>query len=389
MSGRARWVVAMGTGLAAGGAGLWWSPAVATLGGIAAGLGIWAAWWRTAQDRSGDQLLTPNLLAHRQQELHHQLETLESAQELQRGVFEVAAELVGCVDEADARVRFASALRRYWDFTAADLLVWEQGAWRSLGGAANGNPPVLGSPVALPVETGGDLVLDLSAGVKGQAAFVLRRAHPQPSLDRHRPQDHRYVAEVLRGQLALSLRRVLLYGELQALARTDPLTGTHRRWYGEARLQELVEGGRVVSVAMIDIDHFKRVNDQFGHAAGDRVLAAVGRCLKAGLRTGDLVTRLGGEEFLAILPDTGPDGATLVAERLRAAVAALADLPMNVTVSVGVASCSQDDTAAALVTRADRTLYQAKDGGRNRVVRASAKTDTHLRTTARIPISGA
>lgn len=369
-------------GLVAGGTGLILGPPVALLGGLAAAFGLWAAWWREEGLRSGGLTLSGDLLQRRRTEIGEELGTLEDAQELQRGVFEVAAELVGCVDETDARQRFGGALRRYWSFRAADLLVWEQGSWRSLGGVAEGEPPVIGSPVGLPVETGGDLVLDLSAGVKGQAAFVLRDARPQPSLSRHQPQDHRYIAEVLRGQLALSLRRVLLYGELRALARIDPLTGTHRRWYGDTRLMELVDGGRVVSVAMVDVDHFKRVNDGFGHAAGDAVLAAVGRCLTNGLRTGDLVARFGGEEFLVILPDTGPDGALLVAERLRAAIAALADLAMPVTVSIGLASCSQDETAAALVARADKALYQAKNTGRNRVLRAG-DDEGILRTTAR------
>ena len=296
------------------------------------------------------------------------LALMEDLIELQRGVFEVSAELVGCVDEDDARARFTAAMRRWWDADAVDLMLWERGAWRSLGETAHGPPPMLSVPVQMPPVGGGDLVLDLSPAVSGQAALILRRARPQPTLDGRSEAEQRYVAEILRGQFALSLRRVVLYGELQALARIDPLTGTHRRWYGEVRLTEMVDHGEVVAVAMVDIDWFKKVNDQHGHAGGDQVLAAVGRSLIKTLRTGDLVCRWGGEEFLVILPGTSPAGAELVAERLRAGVAALADLPCAVSVSIGVAPCWQDDSADRLVARADAALYQAKDAGRNRVM---------------------
>lgn len=326
----------------------------------------------------------PRLLEVKRQTITEELAVLEDAQELQRGVFEVSAELVGCVDEVDARHRFAAAMRRYWSCSAVDLVVWEKGSWRGLGAPATGDVPALTGPVLLPDEPGGDLVLDLSPGVDGQAALVLRQAHLQPSLAGRSAADQRYVAEVLRTQLSLSLRRVVLYASLQSLARVDPLTGTSRRWYGDTRLGELCDAGEVVAVAMIDIDHFKAINDGFGHAAGDQVLAAVGRALTAHLRTGDLVSRYGGEEFLVILPDTPPAGAVQVAERLREAVATITGLPRPVTVSIGVAACRQDETAASLVGRADNALYQAKAGGRNRVTMSDeGGADGFLRTTAR------
>ncbi len=318
-------------------------------------------------------------MGERHARLLHGITKLNDIRALQRGVFEVSSELVGCVEEADARTRFVAALRRYWDCDSADLLVWERGAWRSLGGTLNGQPPMLDQPVQLPHAKNGDLVLDLSPGVSGQAALVLHRARPQPSLADRSPDEQLAVAETLRGQLALSLRRVMLYGDLQALARVDPLTATHRRWYGEQRLKELVDGGDVVAVAMVDIDRFKLVNDHHGHSVGDQVLAAVGRTLVAGLRSNDLVCRWGGEEFLLILPDTPPDGAMLVSERLRVAVAALADLPVTVTVSIGIASCAQDDTHFEVVARADEALYQAKHEGRNQVIMASAAGTTESR----------
>ncbi|HYE08226.1 MAG TPA: GGDEF domain-containing protein [Planctomycetota bacterium] len=327
---------------------------------------------RPAESPTRRLLASPTLLSRTRSATREELAILEDAQDLQRGVFEVSAELVGCVEEADARHRFAAAMRRYWSCTGVDLLVWERGEWRSLGGAAVGEPPQLDGPVALPEDHAGDLVLDLSPGVEGQACLVLRGAKPQPSLAGRAAADQRYVAEVLRGQLALSLRRVILYTGLQALARIDPLTGTNRRWYGELRLEELVNAGEVVSVAMVDIDHFKRVNDEHGHAAGDVVLAAVGRCLAAHLRGNDLVCRHGGEEFLVILPDTPPHGAEQVAGRLRAAVAALAGLPTPVTVSIGVAACHEGEPAPELVRRADDALYQAKGTGRDRVAVAEA-----------------
>ncbi|GDY12063.1 hypothetical protein LBMAG53_09410 [Planctomycetota bacterium] len=294
---------------------------------------------------------------------------LEDAEDLLRGVFEVSAELVGCVDEEDARVRFAAALRRWWRFSAAELWIWEKGKWRHRGAAPGAQAPQLSLPVSLPGQPGQDLVLDLSTGVTGQAAMILREVYDQPSLDGRDGPQRRFVAEVLRGQFALGLSRVARYATLELLARRDGLTGTWRRWYGEARLSELIDSGEVLAALMVDIDHFKLVNDLHGHSVGDRVLAAVGSCLVMQLRTGDLCCRMGGEEFLCILPGSTPEGAVQVGERLRQAVEALSSgkiLP-HVTISVGVAVCHQHDSTPELIARADAAMLLAKEAGRNQV----------------------
>ncbi len=347
---------------------------------LAAALLVWALRSCHVDGISGTRFIVadPQLLAARQQRLLNEQARLETDLDLLRGVFEVSAELVGCVDEADLRCRLASALSRYWKGASVELLVWERGAWRWLGGTGGGAVPELGAPVVLPEDADGDLVLDLSPGVDGQAALILRRACEQPSLASIGVNQRRGVAELLRGQFALSLRRVLLFRSLQDLARCDPLTGTWRRWYGEARLGELTEAGAVVAICIVDIDHFKRVNDGHGHGGGDRVLAAVSKTLCAGVRAEDLVARIGGEEFLVILTATPPAGAMRVAERLRAAVAALADLPVAVTISLGVACCRRDESAGELVARADAALYRAKVQGRDRVVCAEGPEDLGL-----------
>lgn len=365
--------------------GAWWPLLLGALAMVAGIVVIIGLQQEVSSGTRTETLATdPRLLELQRQNITEELAVLEDAQELQRGVFEVSAELVGCVDEIDARHRFSAAMRRYWACTTVDLVVWEKGSWRGLGGPATGEVPALTGPVMLSDQPGGDVVLDLSPGVDGQAALVLRQARLQPSLTGRSAADQRYVAEVLRTQLSLSLRRVVLYGQLQSLARLDPLTGTQRRWYGETRLTELCNAGDVVAVAMVDIDYFKTVNDEFGHAAGDQVLAAVGRVLAAHLRTGDLVSRYGGEEFLVILPDTPPAGALQVVDRLREAVAALKGVPKSVTVSIGVAACHQDETAEHLVGRADAALYLAKHGGRNRIVMSDdGGAEGFLRTTAR------
>ncbi|MDX1649772.1 MAG: GGDEF domain-containing protein, partial [Myxococcota bacterium] len=123
--------------------------------------------------------------------------------------------------------------------------------------------------------------------------------------------------------------------------------------------------------AMLDLDHFKRVNDGLGHAAGDEALRRVARAVDAELRGGDGFGRLGGEEFVAVLTETDPLGAAGTAERLRRGIEAL-DLDavaagLRVTVSVGLAVWRPGDDAASLLARADRALYAAKGAGRNRV----------------------
>lgn len=168
------------------------------------------------------------------------------------------------------------------------------------------------------------------------------------------------------------------------LAITDPLTGLYNRRFVMAQLQPLVQraqcGGDPVSVMTIDIDHFKRCNDTFGHDVGDRVLQEFAVRLGSNVRPSDFACRLGGEEFIVIMPRTTGDIACLAAERLRRSICAAPfnapGLPhaLDITVSIGVACADgEEDSAEALLKRADEGLYEAKRSGRNRVVGRNAR----------------
>jgi diguanylate cyclase len=161
---------------------------------------------------------------------------------------------------------------------------------------------------------------------------------------------------------------------LETLALHDALTGLHNRRSMDLLLEQAFtqhqRSMQSLGVLMADIDHFKRVNDTWGHATGDVVLKAVALCLQAQVRHSDVAARYGGEEFLIMLPDTSLDGINRIAEKIRAAVAALALAEVGqITVSLGgaMADLSQD-TIESMVQHADAALYEAKRTGRNRVV---------------------
>ncbi|RZD20397.1 diguanylate cyclase [Pseudoalteromonas sp. MEBiC 03485] len=165
--------------------------------------------------------------------------------------------------------------------------------------------------------------------------------------------------------------------ELYELLHTrDPLTGATNRANLVENLQKEQELCKRKSLScaliMIDLDHFKRVNDEFGHGAGDKVLIALVKCIKSHLREYDQLYRYGGEEFLVCLPHTELEGAKSFSERLRAAVATLKieignDKHINVTGSFGVALINANDDIETAIERADQAMYQAKKSGRNRV----------------------
>ncbi|MEK9804473.1 MAG: diguanylate cyclase, partial [Curvibacter sp.] len=166
--------------------------------------------------------------------------------------------------------------------------------------------------------------------------------------------------------------------ELRHLSRHDVLTGVANRMAANERLHgeylRMRRTGSVYAVLMIDVDHFKRINDTHGHEAGDEVLRRVAKTLAANTRESDLLARFGGEEFILLLPDTGLEAAQTVAEKLRHAVASHPDrLAGPITVSIGLACATpQDADENAALKLADHRLYEAKAAGRNRVVPAAA-----------------
>ena len=185
-------------------------------------------------------------------------------------------------------------------------------------------------------------------------------------------------------------RRVEAEAALENLARTDPLTKiANRRHFDESlegEWRRAARAGSTLSLLIIDADHFKAYNDQFGHPAGDHLLVQIARCIRDQVhRPGDLPCRIGGEEFAVLLPDTGPDGAFAVAENIRWAVLNLAavhptSLTGVATVSIGVASVTPvlTQSGGELTAAADAALYAAKMEGRNRVRTGSVRKHLNL-----------
>ncbi|MGB8509629.1 MAG: GGDEF domain-containing protein, partial [Pyrinomonadaceae bacterium] len=156
---------------------------------------------------------------------------------------------------------------------------------------------------------------------------------------------------------------------------TDALTGLLNRYGLQRALQrELADArryGRPLSCLVIDVDHFKAVNDTYGHAAGDTALLQVGRVLTEAVRGSDVVCRHGGEEFLVLAPETKLEGAHSLGEKIRLDVAARlfgdGERVFRLTISVGVSQLRADESGNDMIARADEALYQAKESGRNRV----------------------
>jgi diguanylate cyclase (GGDEF)-like protein len=185
-------------------------------------------------------------------------------------------------------------------------------------------------------------------------------------------------------QAAIAIRNARLYSQIEQLSVTDELTGLlNRRGFfqlAEREFERALRFSRPLSALMLDIDHFKTVNDTHGHAGGDQVLSALADCFRQNTRAVDITGRYGGEEFALLLPEILQPEAIQIAERLRQSIADLSIPPgsvngdsppvdISITMSIGVASLSQDGQSLTdLLDRADQALYRAKDSGRNCVI---------------------
>ncbi|MDP2143748.1 MAG: diguanylate cyclase [Gallionella sp.] len=231
---------------------------------------------------------------------------------------------------------------------------------------------------------GGLIAMQLVLGLRAAAALFgyAEFAQPQTAIAPHPVQIVSFIA-IMATALIGSIAFILMVKEradreILHLAMTDSLTGVpNRRALMDQALHVMAQrGGRPMSLLMIDVDHFKRINDTLGHPAGDEVLRRVTQLLSERLRGGDVIGRYGGEEFCVIAPNTEIDGALTLAESLREIVAAT-PIPteageVSITISIGI-SCCRSDTVRELkdvLADADTALYAAKNAGRNQVVRS-------------------
>jgi diguanylate cyclase (GGDEF)-like protein len=216
------------------------------------------------------------------------------------------------------------------------------------------------------------LVLPLMTADEAIGTFTLVSRNP-----RRFRKDVREMLRIIANQVAVSIQNALMYRKMETMATTDGLTGlTNHRTFQE-RFGNLVERadrhGHRAAVLLCDVDHFKSVNDNYGHPVGDEVLRQVAAVLRAAVRKIDIPARYGGEEFAVVLEETDLEGAVMLANRIRKDVGALmleSDKgTFQITMSVGVAAFPDDSRdRAELIERADMALYHAKETGRNRVV---------------------
>lgn len=209
-------------------------------------------------------------------------------------------------------------------------------------------------------EVGG---INAAAGPQGIQRFEGKIA-PLPSLY----DGKRAVAWVTRN----ITRQYELQQRLQRQSETDQLTGLHNRRYFFEHCQQVRGSEAPCGLLMLDIDHFKQINDRYGHQQGDRALQRFSSCIDALLRADDLFVRSGGEEFLILLPRIDEAGLQQMAEQIRAAVEALPADPVAITVSLGTTLVQPEEEINQALARADEWLYRAKRAGRNRVAHCPA-----------------
>ncbi|MBL0614958.1 GGDEF domain-containing protein [Aeromonas veronii] len=209
-------------------------------------------------------------------------------------------------------------------------------------------------------EVGG---IDAGVGPQGMQRFEGKIA-PLPSLY----DGKRAVAWVTRN----ITRQYELQQRLLRQSETDQLTGLYNRRFFFEHCQPLRAGDAPCGLIMLDIDHFKQLNDRYGHQQGDRALQRFSRCIDALLRADDLFVRSGGEEFLILLPRIDEAGLLQMAEQIRAAVEALPADPVAITVSLGTTLVQPEEEVNQALARADEWLYRAKRAGRNRVAHCPA-----------------
>ncbi|MCQ8106102.1 GGDEF domain-containing protein [Methylomonas sp. SURF-2] len=175
--------------------------------------------------------------------------------------------------------------------------------------------------------------------------------------------------------LIYPLKNATLFQKALQMAYTDPLTKTHNRTaFNDTLMREIIRANRCgqnLSLIFVDVDHFKSINDQYGHHCGDMALASVASWIKDSVRASDVVFRFGGEEFVILLADTNLESADTIAERVRSDIEshtlAYGMDVLNITASLGVSTLKDNDDTESLIKRADTAMYQAKQRGRNRV----------------------
>jgi len=274
---------------------------------------------------------------------------------------------------ADGKTAIKMAATEAFDLALLDLVLPDMHG-NQICKWFKGNPATRNMPVIMLTAKGS--VADLVSGLESGADDYLHKPYEEQEL---KARIHACLrTKGLQDELAEKNRQLEeLLREVETLAITDPLTGLYNRRHFTKMLdveyERLVRYGRPLACMMIDADHFKRINDTHGHAAGDAVLAALADIFRATLRKADIIARWGGEEFVVLMPETPCERAAEAAERVRGAVGAHKFPKLGgkgVTVSIGL-SCSPEvvmQSPEMIVDTADQSLYQAKQQGRNRVV---------------------
>ncbi len=216
--------------------------------------------------------------------------------------------------------------------------------------------------------------LTLPLAVEGEIIGCISLNSDQPNA--FDAQDLQFLS-VIGYQMAATLRHFQRFSSIKNIALYDTLTGLYNRRYFEDRLgvetQKSFYSGTPLSLVMVDIDHFKKVNDTFGHTGGDQVLCKTSSLLKNSIRKKDMVARYGGEEFMLILPEAGLEESFIIAERIRRLVEntsfEIGQAQVNLTISMGISNfpSHRAKSKEELVRMADQALYDAKRGGRNKV----------------------